>query len=221
MSIKEIDEFEEHPRSDSDPADVAFSPRRGADCLVQQLTDETSGVDRRLHAQTDAGGENQVENHGRVSHTSETLTRALWAGVAIVQVPANCRYFARSQRVSHLKPVQDGIKSFLMHFALTVRQVFPWPHAGLQPAESTAGAPRLRSSPVVEVWKSVDPFETRDHFEQLLVAAALGIGAFVSNMPLGGWQVPLAVYIAFERTSTSCPPSGVFALLQLRCSFLG
>jgi uncharacterized protein (DUF2062 family) len=155
----------------------------------------------------------------RYGFESEIITRALWAGTLLARVPVNCRYFARSQRVSHLKPVRDGLRSFFMHFALTVRQVFPWPHARLQLSRPQEDWASQRAGVVVKLWKSVDPLEIwnrlrSDHFEQLLVAAAMGIGAFVSNMPLGGWQVPLAAYVAL-RTHVHILPTVSASLLCL------
>jgi len=155
----------------------------------------------------------------RYGFESEILTRSLWAGVPLARVPVNCRYFPPSQRVSHLKPVRDGLRSFFMHFALTVRQVFPWPHARLQPPGPQEGEPEPQSSSVADWWRSVEPLEIwrrlrTDHFEQLLVAAALGIGAFVSNMPLGRWQIALAVYVA-HRTHVHILPTVSASLLCL------
>lgn len=153
----------------------------------------------------------------RYGFESEVLTRSLWAGAPFAQVPVHCRYFPTSQRVSHFKPTRDGLRSFLMHFALTVRQVFPWPHRRLDPSRPQRDDSSSRSTFAADLWNSVDPLEIgrrlrRDHFEQLLVAAALGIGAFVSSMPLGGWQIVLAVYVAL-RTHVHILPTVLGALL--------
>jgi len=163
----------------------------------------------------------------RYGFESEVLTKALWAGAPLARIPVNCRYFPTSQRVSHFKPLRDGLRSFFMHFALTVRQVFPWPHARLQPLGPQEGEPEPQSCSVADWWRSVEPLEIwrrlrSDHFEQLLVAAALGIGAFVSNMPLGGWQIALAVYVA-HRTHVHILPTVSASLLCLTgiAPFLG
>lgn len=155
----------------------------------------------------------------RYGFESEILTRALWAGAPIAQVPVACRYFSASQRVSHLKPARDGLRSFFMHFALTVRQVFPWPHRRIPLSRPQSHHPAPRSYRVAGLWASVDPFEVghrlrSDHFEQLLVAAAMGIGAFVSNMPLGGWRIALAVFVAL-RTHVHILPTVFASLLCL------
>ncbi len=164
----------------------------------------------------------------RYGFESEVITRALWAGCPLVRVPVACRYFPPSQRVSHLKPVRDGMRSFFMHFALTVRRIVPWPSSRLDrhPTsvrdpqwKATAGNSEPRSSAIGKRWMRFQPLAVwhqlrNDRFEQLLVAAALGIGAFVSNIPLGGWQIVLAAYVAM-RTHVHILPAVTTSLLCL------
>ncbi len=165
---------------------------------------------------------------GRYAFESEVITRALWAGSSLVTVPVTCRYLPHSERVSHFKPWRDGMHSFFMHFALTVRRVIPWPLPGLDRHRGFGGNIAQRAaardsvkqlSGIRKWWNWVDPLTVwrqvrTDRFEQLLVAAALGIGAFVGNMPMGGWQILLAAYVA-KRTHVHAIPVVATSLLCL------
>jgi len=164
----------------------------------------------------------------RYAFESEVITRALWAGCSLVPVPVTCRYLPLSQRVSHFKPWRDGMHSFFMHFALTVRQVIPWPKprldrnagpGGIIDQRATARESAKQPFGIRKWWNWIDPLAVwrqvrTDRFEQLLVAAALGIGAFVGNIPLGGWQILLAAYVA-KRTHVHAIPVVATSLLCL------
>lgn len=142
---------------------------------------------------------------GRFGFEAEVVTRAAWAGSPILEVPVTCRYFTGEQRVSHFRPWRDGVRNFLMHARLTLRRLVPWPHRALgQTAQRTPEASRMARIPLsraIRDWLSPVSLWCRlrqDRFEQLLVAAALGIGTFMAAMPLGGWQILLAGYAAWR-----------------------
>jgi glycosyltransferase involved in cell wall biosynthesis len=137
----------------------------------------------------------------RFGYEAEIITRAVWAGFAIVEVPVTCHYFEGDRRVSHFRPWRDGVQGFLMHAGLTILRLVPWPRwrRPLAPAEHAAaragavgnGLARLKPA---ALWDKL----REDRFEQLLVAAGLGIGTFMVAIPLGGWQILLAVYVAIR-----------------------
>jgi glycosyltransferase involved in cell wall biosynthesis len=54
----------------------------------------------------------------RYSYETEIITRAVWAGWNIREVPVNCRYFRHSERVSHFNPWLDSALSLKMHMRL-------------------------------------------------------------------------------------------------------
>ncbi len=137
---------------------------------------------------------------GRYGFETEIITRAAWAGYPVIEVPVTCKYFLPSERVSHFRPLRDGFRSFLMHARLTLRRLNPWPTS--EPRTSVRAdvggheAPCDRKIAVRLVWSLVWRRLRRDRFEQLIVAAAFGIGAFLAAMPLGGWQIPLSLHVA-------------------------
>jgi len=64
---------------------------------------------------------------GRFGYETEVITRAIWAGCEIVQVPVNCRYFEKEIRVTHFKPIRDSLRSLAMHARLLVAAGSAWP----------------------------------------------------------------------------------------------
>lgn len=165
---------------------------------------------------------------GRYRFEAEVITRSLWAGCPIARARVTSRYLPPETRVSHFMPGRDGIRSFFMHLALTVRRVNPWPPRRLrrvrtssttqQPATCTNNPSPIRVAPTTG-WAWIDPRQVwrqlrADRFEQLVLATALGIGAFVAAIPLGGWQILLAAYVA-RRVHVHALPVVATSLLCL------
>lgn len=139
---------------------------------------------------------------GRFGFEAEIITRAVWAGFFIVEVPVTCHYFEEGRRVSHFRPWRDGVHGFLMHAGLTILRLIPWPRWRRRTDLADAEARRAVRSAALRAWLArLRPSALwhrlrEDRFEQLLVAAALGIGTFMAALPLGGWQMLLALYAA-------------------------
>lgn len=151
----------------------------------------------------------------RFSLESEMVTRAAWTGAPIREVPVECHYPPGDQRVSHFKLHRDAVAQFLFHAWLTIRRLIPWPHHRMTSGETRpAHAP---GPPTWSEWISPAALWRRlryDRFEQLLIAAAAGIGSFMSAMPLNGWQIILAVY-ASRRLHIHLIPALLGSLLCL------
>jgi len=64
---------------------------------------------------------------GRFGYETEVIARAIWAGSEIAQVPVNCRYFEKSLRVTHFKPIRDSLRSLAMHARLLLAAGSAWP----------------------------------------------------------------------------------------------
>jgi glycosyltransferase involved in cell wall biosynthesis len=131
----------------------------------------------------------------RYSFETEMVTRFVWAGCDVTEVPVTCFYPPADRRVSHFKLRRDAVLQFLFHAWLTLRRLLPWPHRKI----SAQRAPGVRrpAPPTWLEWISPNSLWRRlrhDRFEQLIVAAAAGIGTFMSAMPMNGWQIAIAVY---------------------------
>ncbi len=54
---------------------------------------------------------------------AEIITRAVWAGYRIVNVPVRCRYFPDEGRVSHLNPWRETVRGILLHTRLILTRL--------------------------------------------------------------------------------------------------
>jgi hypothetical protein len=77
---------------------------------------------------------------GRFGYETEVITRAVLAGCEIAQVPVNCRYFEKSARVTHFKPIRDSLRSLAMHARLLLAAGSAWPHPSWRPKSETPSA---------------------------------------------------------------------------------
>lgn len=133
---------------------------------------------------------------GRYGYETEVLTRAAWAGVAIVHVPVTCSYDIAGGRISHLNPTKDTLRGICMHLALLARSWFPFVRrvdTETHPvATGTIWSRLMRWFNPVRAWREVrhDP-EGRQRF-----AFGLAVGVFISNFPVYGIHTLLALYAA-------------------------
>ncbi|MEM6855493.1 MAG: DUF2062 domain-containing protein, partial [Planctomycetota bacterium] len=132
----------------------------------------------------------------------------------LVQVPIRVIYPPAEEHVSHFQPWRDSLRSAALHLRLFLRAVTPipfkkWPTESSEsnPASISGSASGLERSDEVKPpwWKRVllwfDPRELvrsarRDRVSQMSVAAGLGVGAFVANLPVYPVQTLVAVYLA-------------------------
>ncbi|MCH9002227.1 MAG: glycosyltransferase family 2 protein, partial [Planctomycetes bacterium] len=83
----------------------------------------------------------------RYGFETESVIRAAWSGAALIEVPVECHYPPKHERVSHFNVWLDGPHSFFMQAGLTIRRLIPWPHRRIaSPAGSIrTSTPSLRS----------------------------------------------------------------------------
>jgi len=58
-------------------------------------------------------------------YETEVITRAVWAGCQIREVPVRCQYFPHGSRVSHFRPWIDSARSLGMHMRLLLTSTLP------------------------------------------------------------------------------------------------
>lgn len=66
----------------------------------------------------------RIASH-RYSFEAEAITRAVWAGCPIVQVPIRCSYALGAERVTHFRPGLDTVRGVLTHLAMLTRSFVP------------------------------------------------------------------------------------------------
>lgn len=137
----------------------------------------------------------------RFGYEAEIIARAAWSGFDVVEVPVNCHYGEMSRKHSHFRPWLDGAKGFLMHARLTLRRLNPWPvqrNAAERSRGEKVGA--LSRASIGEQLSLVTLVRQlrRSRLDQLFLAAACGIGAFMAALPLAGWQYLAALYVGLR-----------------------
>lgn len=134
----------------------------------------------------------------RFAFEAEIITRSIWAGRQIIEVPVSCSYEPKGVRVSHFRPYRDSMRQGCTHIRLLGRALLPWSrdHGVTEPV----GDSRNRVRRVVG-W--LDPFrcwrDIRDSdMGSLECGAAVGLGAWIGTLPFFGLHTPLALYVAWR-----------------------
>jgi uncharacterized protein (DUF2062 family) len=165
---------------------------------------------------------------GRYGYEAEILTRGGWAGCPLLQVPIATIYPPGDERVSHFRPLRDTLHGFALHGRLLLRALIPlrfkrWPDTQATPADTTSAKPSWwrRLLAWLDPRRLVEQAR-RDRVSQMSVAAGLGLGGFVANLPLYPVQTFVALYLAKRLhvhpvstvlgTQIAFPPLG-FALI--------
>ena len=137
---------------------------------------------------------------GRFGYETEIITRAVWAGCPIVELPVRCRYFQDERRVTHFKVVRDTLRHIALHASMVARAMMPWPHRQLYMPHVQTGTEGDRrmlrrylawASPR-QLWKQI----RSEPQERIAIAVAVAIGVFVSNLPIYGFQLLLCLYLS-------------------------
>ncbi len=129
----------------------------------------------------------------RYAFEAETITRARWAGLPVLESPVRCRYFTDTERISHFRPWRDSWAQAFMHIRLVLRALTPWPLP-------TRGAGRRDQAGLIDwfdprrAWRNA----RGSHLGRLELAAALGFGVWVGMWPIWGLQGLPALYFAWR-----------------------
>jgi uncharacterized protein (DUF2062 family) len=136
---------------------------------------------------------------GRFSFETEIVTRALWAGFEVENVPVRCRYFPAPQRITHYRVVRDNLEGALIHALLLARALIP-----LRPGRT--GSPAAdRTKPAASIWtrlgRWLSPIELwrqvrRNDIARSTIAVGIGCGVFIANLPCYGLHTLLSLYVA-------------------------
>jgi uncharacterized protein (DUF2062 family) len=156
---------------------------------------------------------------GHYGFETEVITRAVWAGVPLVQLPVACRYFAPAERVSHFRPGLDSLRAARLHLGLLLAASMP---GTFRRRHSIPGRYPARSLPVrffhwispVEAWRQV----RRGQAGRTRFAVGLAAGTFIGTIPTYGIQTILSLFVAkkfrlhpasvLAGSNVSTPPLG-------------
>ncbi|MCU0857768.1 MAG: glycosyltransferase family 2 protein [Pontiellaceae bacterium] len=78
----------------------------------------------------------QMELHGnRYDFEVEVLTKAVWYGLSIKEVPVQVTYAPKGERITHFHKWKDNVRLSHRHGLLVSRRLLPWPHKKLVKTE--------------------------------------------------------------------------------------
>lgn len=137
---------------------------------------------------------------GRYAFEAEVLTRSVWGGAGIHNIPVECIYQEASERVSHLHPVYDGLLGAWIHFRLLGRALIPVRF----PRVPDPSEPHHETSSASAVSRLFAWFSPRALWRQIrsdpagrsTVAMGVGLGGFIGSLPFFGLHALLALYFA-------------------------
>ena len=136
---------------------------------------------------------------GRYGYEAEMLVRSGWAKTPLAQVPVRTIYAPQDERVSHFKPWRDTLHAFAIYGRLGGRALWPWPYRRWPAPTAEQRAARPSWWKRVASWfdpRSLLAAARGDDVSRASVAAGLGLGAFVANLPVYPVQTVVAVYLA-------------------------
>ena len=137
---------------------------------------------------------------GRYGYEAEIITRSGWADCPLVEAPIATIYPPGDERVSHFRPIRDTAHGLGLHGRLLLRALWPWPHTKW-PGKEALGQPRATGPRWKRALAWFDPRDLieqvrRDRVGQMSVAAGLGIGGLVANLPVYPLQTVTSMYLA-------------------------
>ena len=123
----------------------------------------------------------------------EVLTRAIWGGMDVVEVPVRVVYPPKDQRITSFRPFVDNLRLSLMHSRLIGRRLLPWPHRKLVQRVDAASAVHLLRHPLRSLRMLL-----RENATPSGLAASAAVGTILAVLPLVGCH-SIAILYATAR----------------------
>lgn len=130
----------------------------------------------------------------RFGYETEIITRAVWSGLPVREVPVTCHY-PLTGRVTHFRAWRDSIRHVGLHGRLLARAFWPWPHKKVVAGPSAGSSSWREMAPwgsPRKLWQQLKA-QSQDRFA---VAGGVAAGVFVANLPAYGYQTILSLYVA-------------------------
>ena len=156
---------------------------------------------------------------GRFAFEAEIITRTIWSGCQVIEVPVLCTYEPSCGRTSHFRPFLDSLLQGITHTRLLLHTLVPWFRA---PKDSCSTRSRQGIFRRLIGW--LNPFrcwrDLRDSdVGSLELGAAVGLGAWIGTLPFFGLHTVMCLYVSWRfhlrpaamvlGSQISAPPLGV------------
>jgi len=121
---------------------------------------------------------------------TEILTRAVWAGMKLTEVPIKVFYPPANLRVSSFHPLVDNLRISLMHIRLLGRRLLPIPYPKVIHLEKTKISMNILLHPVKLIKMLL-----QENASPLGLAISAGVGIFLGVLPLVSVHILAVIYI--------------------------
>jgi len=119
---------------------------------------------------------------------TELLTRCMWAGLDLAEVPISTHYDPPGERVSHFHPFRDNCRMTWLHTRLVFRRLIPF---GIRKLRKTPGEfPRLWKPKELWAWL------VKENTSSLGLAFSAFVGALLAVYPLYGICTVTILYVS-------------------------
>lgn len=120
----------------------------------------------------------------------EVLTKAVWHGLTIQDVPIQVFYPPREERISHFDQWKDNLRLTLRHTRLVTRRLMPWPHKKLVPPAATDWRMLVRHP------RKFLAMLLKENSSPLELSAAAGVGILLATLPLIACHTVAILYVS-------------------------
>ncbi len=120
----------------------------------------------------------------------EVLSKSVWYGLKLVDVPISVHYPPPEERISHFDQWKDNVRLSGRHSLLVTRRLLPWPHKKLVKPEATDW---------VNLVKHPREFLTmllKENSSPTELGVAAGIGLFLATLPLIATHTIAILYVS-------------------------
>jgi glycosyltransferase involved in cell wall biosynthesis len=119
----------------------------------------------------------------------EVITRAVWAGLKIKDVPIDVWYPPPAERVSSFHVFYDNLRISLAHCRLIGRRLLPWPHKLL------AGQPKNNNFDLFQDPKVFFSGLLKENATPMGLAASAFTGVFIGTLPILSFHSVTIIYV--------------------------
>ena len=120
----------------------------------------------------------------------EVLSKAVWYGLRIEEVPIRVIYPPKAERISHFRKWRDNALLTHRHGTLMSRRVLPWPHKKLVPLPPDDWRMMIRHP------RAFMTMVLKERAEPGELGRAAAVGVFIATLPLYGLHTVLILFAA-------------------------
>ena len=128
----------------------------------------------------------------RYNFEIEVLTRGLWGGLQLRELPIHVTYEPPEQRISHFHPWKDNVRLSLLHTMLVTRRLLLFPHKRIVPK------PKLQLPSLWKHPKEFFLFLLKENATPELLAISAAVSSFLAVLPLLSCHMLVILYVCIR-----------------------